>query len=155
MTEFLIGLIGALIGAVLGFISSSLALRLGYHQLFAETVSKNRSEWINAFRANISKFLACSEMLYKSGDTLPNCYAYEKEMLEARALIITSLNTKEPEHRLMYGALTAINYSPENTKFYEQQVCILELAQKILKPEWERVKSEAKGKKNKKKICEN
>lgn len=147
MTELLSGLIGSLIGAVLGFITSFLTLRLGYHQLFAETVSKNRSEWINAFRANISKFLACAEMLYKSENNTQNCCTCEKEMIEARALIITSLNTKEREHVLMYGALTAIDCSPENTRFYEQQLCIIELAQKILKPEWERVKSEARGSK--------
>lgn len=147
MTEILIGLIGALIGAVLAFISSSLALKLGCRQLFAETVSKNRNEWINAFRANISNFLACAEMLYKFGDKEESSVTHEKEMREARALIITSLNTKEREHVLMYGALTAIDCSPENTRFYEQQLCILELTQKILKPEWERVKSEARGRK--------
>lgn len=151
MIELLSGLIGSLVGAALGFLASFLTLRLGYHQLFAETVSKNRSEWVNSFRENVSRFLSCAEIFHtrdKKKCDEERLLSYKKEMLEARALLITSLNTKEREHVLMYGALTAIDCSPENTRFYEQQLCITELAQKILKPEWERVKSEARGRKN-------
>lgn len=61
-------------------------------------------------------------------------------------MIITRLNMKESDHILMYGAITQIDYSPKSTSFYAEQVAIIELAQKILKPEWERVKNEAKGK---------
>ena len=150
MTEELIsGLIGAVAGALIGFIASLLTLRFNYHQLFASTVSSNRTEWINVWRENISKFLACAEILHtkvRTDDNEIELLEYEKELLEARAMVITRLNTKETDHVLMYGALTKIDYSPSSPSFYAQQVVIIELAQKILKPEWERVKNEAKGK---------
>lgn len=150
MTEQLIsGLIGAIIGALISFVASILVLRFNYHQLFASTVSSNRMEWINVWRLNISKFLACAEILHtkvRTDDNEKELLEYEKELLEARAMIITRLNTNESDHVLMYGALTQIDYSPSNPNFYAQQVVIIELAQKILKPEWERVKDEAKGK---------
>jgi len=147
--QLLSGLIGAVVGAIFGFIASFLTLRLGYHQLFASTVSSNRMEWINVWRENISKFLACAEILHtkvKTNDNEKELLGYEKELLEARAMIITRLNTKENDHVLMYGALTQIDYSPLSQSFYAQQTAIIELARKILKPEWERVKNEAKGK---------
>lgn len=150
MTEELIsGLIGAIAGALIGFIASLLTLRFNYHQLFASTVSSNRMEWINVWRENISKFLACAEILHtkdRTNDNEKELLGYEKELLEARAMIITRLNTKENDHVLMYGALTQIDYSPLSQSFYAQQTVIIELARKILKPEWERVKNEAKGK---------
>ena len=147
--QLLSGLIGAIVGALIVFITSILTLRFNYHQLFAETVSKNRMEWINVWRENISKFLSCAEILHtnvKTDDNKKELLEYEKELLEARAMVITRLNTHEKDHILMYGALTQIDYSPSSSAFYAQQVAIIELARKILKPEWERVKSEAKGK---------
>lgn len=150
MTEELIsGLIGAVAGALIGFIVSLLTLRFNYHQLFASTVSSNRMEWINVWRENISKFLACAEILHtkvRTNDNEKELLEYEKQLLEARAMIITRLNIKENDHVLMYGALTQIDYSPSSQNFYAQQTTIIELARKILKPEWERVKDEAKGK---------
>ena len=147
--EFLNGLIGAVVGAIFGFIASFLTLRFNYHQLFASTVSSNRMEWINVWRESISKFLACAEILHttvKTDNNEKELVEYEKELLEARAMIITRLNTKESDHVLMYGTLTQIDYSPSSQSFYAQQTAIIELSQKILKPEWERVKNEAKGK---------
>ena len=40
-------LLSALIGVLFGFFASLLTLRFYYRQLFAETVSKNRMDWIN------------------------------------------------------------------------------------------------------------
>ena len=38
--------------------------RYNYNQLFAQTISNNRMDWINVWRENISKFLACAEFLH-------------------------------------------------------------------------------------------
>lgn len=149
MEEWLSALIGALIGAFLSAIATYFTLRFNYRQLFAETVSKNRMDWINVWRENVSKFLACAEILHthtKKDDDCNELIGCEKELLESRAMILTRLNTTERDHVLMYGAITQIDYTPSSTSFYAQQVAIIELAQKILKPEWERVKMEAKGK---------
>lgn len=60
MSEFISGVIGALIG----FLGSFLALRLEYKKLFAETVSKSRMKWIDNFRKEFSVFLGtCSYLM--------------------------------------------------------------------------------------------
>ena len=60
MSEFISGVIGALIG----FLGSFLALRLEYKKLFAETVSKSRMEWIDNFREECSVlFGTCSYLM--------------------------------------------------------------------------------------------
>ena len=151
MEEQILNLLSGFIGIIIGFISSALLLRYNYHQLFATTVSSNRMDWINVWRQNLSKFISCAEIIHTTLETQDNkekLLEYKKEMLEARAMIITRLNTKELNHVLIYGLLTKLDCSPSNSNFYSQQVEIIELAHKILKLEWERVKSEAKGKKN-------
>ena len=60
MSEFISGVIGALIG----FLGSFLALRLEYKKLFAKTVSKSRMEWIDNFREEFSVFFGtCSYLM--------------------------------------------------------------------------------------------
>lgn len=60
MSEFISGVIGALIG----FLGSFLALRLEYKKLFAETVSKSRMKWIDNFRKEFSVFFGtCSYLM--------------------------------------------------------------------------------------------
>lgn len=149
MSEVLSGLIGALIG----FVSSFLVLRFYYKQLFAQTVSSNRMDWINVWRENISKFLACAEFLHKhkdknceKGDGCDKCCEYEKEMYQARSMIISRLNLTEGNHVLMKASLDGFDYNDDEKTFIAKREYILELARQILKPEWERVKHEAKGK---------
>ena len=143
--EVLSGLIGGVVGAAITLVCSLLTLRYSYSQLYAQTVSSNRMDWINVWRENISKFLATAEILHKE-NKLSNAHEYEKEMLEARAMIITRLNTSEEDHLLMYAALMNLDYTSDDNVFEEKRLIITELARKILKFEWERVKKEAKGK---------
>jgi len=145
MEDWLAALIGAIIGAVFGFIASWLTLRFNYHQLFAQTVSSNRMDWINVWRENIAKLLACAEVLHSKKPS-DHCKC-EKEFFEARAMIIIRLNPKEPKHVLMNKLLENFDYKINNKNFNTQKEAIIELAQSILKPEWERVKKEAKGEK--------
>ena len=143
MSEVVSGLIGALIG----FVSSFLVLRFNYKQLFAQTVSNNRMDWINVWRENISKFLACAEFLQKHKDKkCEKCCEYEKEMYQAKSMIVSRLNLTEESHILMKASIENIDINDDDKTFIAKREYILELARQILKPEWERLKDEAKGK---------
>ena len=120
--------------------------RYNYHQLYAETVSKNRMEWINIWRENLSVFLACAEMLHTACNSGER-EGYRKEMLIARGRIVMRLNDREAEHVALYRAIMNLDCAPCNENFYKQVVQIEGMARAILKTEWERVKKEAKGKK--------
>lgn len=165
MEEWVAGLIGALVGALIGFIASVLTLRFNYKQLFAQTVSNNRMDWINVWRLNISKFLACTELLIeqkkckcKKKDDCTDCneckcdckdckiVEYKKEFYESRGMITSRLNMEEELHVLMFAAINQIHYDNTLKDFVLKREYILELERKILKTEWERVKDEARGK---------
>ena len=151
MEEWLAGLLGALIGAALTFFASWLLLRFQYRQLFAQTVSSNRMEWINVWRENISVFLARAEILNRYNCCAAKCknktlLTYEKELLEARNMITSRLNMNEELHKLMFKAINQISLQTPDKEFAPKREYILELAREILKPEWERVKNEARGK---------
>ena len=148
----IIALAGVILSVGISLLVALLTRRYNYHHLFAETVSKNRMEWINVWRENISTFLALAETLhecYKKGTSCALC-ELKKEMLKARAMITTRLNMTEELHCLMFAAIKQIDCSQSNTQFEAQREYIEELARKILKPEWERVKNEAQGKNRKK-----
>lgn len=153
--------VAAVIGAVFGFIASWLTLRFNYNQLFAQTVSNNRMDWINVWRENISKFLACTELLIEhkcEGKKKNDCkeckcdckdckiIEYKKEFYESRGMITSRLNMEEELHILMFAAINQIHYNNEREDFIPKREYILELERKILKNEWERVKDEARGK---------
>lgn len=157
MEEWLAALIGAIIGALVSGVATYVTVRFNYRQLFAETVSKNRMDWINVWRENISKFLACAEMLREckcpnktaSNGKLTTCreqMEYRKEFYESRAMITSRLNLNERLHVLMLAAINQIDFRLTDEEFVAKREYIIELARKILKPEWERVKDEAKGK---------
>lgn len=60
-------------------------------------------------------------------------------------MITTRLNLAENSHQLIYAAILEIDTSQQNENFNVQCAYIEETARNILKPEWERVKDEAKG----------
>lgn len=151
ITSTLIALAGVVFSAIVSFIVSAAATRFNYKQLFAETVSKNRMEWINVWRENISTFLACAEILHEPSGTTPSGSGAPNDdmrfkLYEARAMITSRLNMEEELHKIMFSAINTLDWSPSNGKFAAQREYILETARQILKPEWERVKHEAKGK---------
>lgn len=143
----LLDLFVGIVGAIIGYVLSLLTLRFSYKQLFADTVSKNRMDWINVWRENISKFLACAEYLNSNRDKEP-CAEMIVRLYEARAMIASRLNLTEELHTLMLAAINTLDYQADSKTFIAQREYILELARQILKPEWERVKREAKGKKH-------
>lgn len=138
------GLIGAIIGAALGIIGTFLTLRFYYKQLYAQTVSSNRMDWINVWRDNISTFLALAEELNFQRTSFTSEQGVQ--LKKAKNEIITRLNMKEEKHVLMCRAINELDYTMNREKFVAQKEYIILLTQEILKPEWERVKAEAKGK---------
>ena len=61
-------------------------------------------------------------------------------------MITTRLNMEEEPHILMYGALMNFDWKMKDDLDFKKQCEVVELlAREILKPEWERVKKEAKG----------
>lgn len=156
----IIALAGVILSVGISLMVSLLTRRYNYNQLFAETVSKNRMEWINVWRESVSTFLAIAEILHECNTkgkginacTTTNCNTCElqKEMLKAREMITTRLNMTEELHCLMFAAVKGLDYSSDNTEFPAQCEYIEELTRQILKPEWERVKTEARGKNQKK-----
>ncbi len=155
----LIALGGVLVSVLITLLLGLSTGKYNYNQLFAETVSKNRMDWINVWRENISTFLACAKVLHKFYSTNwktadnnskeadkfdEDDYLFKLE--QSRSMITTRLNMKEEMHVLMFGAINKLDYDKDNDKFNAQCEYIEKLARSILKPEWERVKEEAKGK---------
>ena len=153
ITSALIAVGGVVLSLLVTIAFGIITNHYNYNQLFAQTVSDNRMDWINVWRENISKFLACAEFLHRhndknceKSDECDKCYEYEKEMYQAKSMIISRLNLTENEHVFMKASLDNFDYNDDEKTFIVKREYILELARKILKPEWERVKQEAKGK---------
>ncbi|MDE7372449.1 MAG: hypothetical protein K2N18_00105 [Clostridia bacterium] len=155
----IIALIGVLVSVLITLILGLATRKYNYNQLFAQTVSSNRMEWINVWRENISTFLACAKVLHKyysaGASAIDNNSAkddkfdendYLFKLEQSRTMITTRLNLKEDMHVMMFGAINQLDYGKDNGKFNLQCEYIEELARSILKPEWERVKEEAKAK---------
>ena len=62
MDSAIIGLIGGLIGSLITLVIGLLTTRFSYNNLFADTVSKSRNNWINTWRDELSNFLAIADM---------------------------------------------------------------------------------------------
>lgn len=149
-----IALGGVLVSTVISIWIASRATRFDYKQLFAQTVSNNRMDWINVWRENLAIFLSRAEVLhhYNCPKNCPHtmcsdCLAtkLETELLEAKGKILIRLNLREPKHVLMRKLLTEFDASASDYKEKCEKIELL--AMEILKEEWERVKQEANGKK--------
>lgn len=141
MSEIVIALIGALVGAVLGIFGTALTLRFNYRQLYAETVSSNRNEWRYQLREFIATML--SEAYECAGLEKSKTYYLNRNQ------VLSRLNLKEPLHKMMEHLIyeldkvyVGIDYKEH---FLTLQQNIIDVSQKLLKLEWETVKKEAKG----------
>ena len=88
----ILSFIGALAGAVIGFVGSWLLLKYNYKDLFAKTVSSNRMDWINKFRDEIAMVIGTIRILKHSE---PPYYDYRADILkaeQARVRLLTRLN---------------------------------------------------------------
>ena len=143
----LISASGVFVSLLVTIVFNALASKFNYRKLFAETVSQNRMDWINVWRENVSVFLAASRVLhdfqYKAG---PNFDEYVFRQQQAKAMVTTRLNLTENLHQEFLIAINAVDFRCTDEKKFSCACEMVEvLARKILKPEWERVKEEAKG----------
>lgn len=164
------GFWGALAGALIGGLITSLigifTLRFSYNDLYAKTISSSRNEWITIWRDEVSKFLAISDMLRyenfnKDGDNSKdeniekdNVNSDYLKMLEeyhiSKNKILMRLNLDEKKHQEVYLLINKIAYENglKDDEYKITKECLMAVTRDLLKEEWERVKLEARGKKN-------
>lgn len=139
----MLAFIGGIIGVVVGFLGSWLALKFNYKQLFADTVSKNRMDWINNFREELSIVLGTYKVLpYKK------TYADILKAERARVKLLTRLNQDTAKASNEYNAIFADKLDSIDFNLVYNKVLYNELvdySRKILEVEWRRVKKEAQG----------
>ena len=172
MEEWLTILLSSIGGGGVGWLISGLTLNFNYKRLFAETVSQNRMDWMNIWRENLSILIGSAESIHNApyykddknferpdgdmteqelqdiylyGDKNSPYVKYRNEFYKARNAIISRINMTEEKHVLMFGALNKFDFARDNENFETEKAYIIELARAILKPEWERLKREAKG----------
>ena len=159
--EAVLTLSGAIIGAVIGFVASWLTLKYNYKKLFSETVSHSRMEWINAFREDFAIVIgtALNNAKCDRRQSCEKCQACERcqtcEKLlaaeQARVRLLTRLNmhterTGNEYNKVFAERLTALPLCGAKKGITNEDIeKLIELARKILEPEWQRVKNEAKG----------
>ena len=153
MDSAIIGLIGGLIGSLITLVIGLLTTRFSYNNLFADTISKSRNNWINTWRDELSNFLAIADMLRHETTTKKACNEHEyfellKEYHIAKNKIIMRLNLNEKRHQEVYLLINKIAYEKplENDDYKIAKEALMAVSRDLLKEEWERVKLEAKGK---------
>lgn len=152
MDSAIIGLIGGLIGSLITLVIGLLTTRFSYNNLFADTVSKSRNNWINTWRDELSKFLAIADMLRHENTTKKECNEHEyiellKEYHIAKNKILMRLNLNEKRHKEVYRLINKIAYEkPLYDDYKIAKEALMDVSRDLLKEEWERVKLEAKGK---------
>ena len=153
MDSAIIGLIGGLIGSLITLVIGLLTTRFSYNNLFADTISKSRNNWINTWRDELSNFLAIADMLRHENTTKKACNEYEyiellKEYHIAKNKIIMRLNLNEKRHQEVYLLINKIAYEKSlgDDDYKVAKEALMAVSRDLLKEEWERVKLEAKGK---------
>lgn len=162
MNEALSGLLGAILGAGIALLGTMLTNKLGYKNLFAEVVSKNRMDWINNFREELSVFLGTAKFVHdlclkkcslcdetKCLDKAERCKLI-CDLEKARVKLLTRLNqdiSKDGnEYNKKFAALISeLQIFNTDDDFIDKYNEIIKVARGILEPEWVKVKKEAKG----------
>lgn len=149
-----IALGGVILSVGISFIVSLWTRRYNYNQLFAETVSESRNKWLNEMRDSISTMLAEAQNPCTLTDEDAQCKnkkclltddkVRSKKYWKARNEIVLRLNLTEPFHQALFNEIRQLDCLNNNNQ--EQTINnIITFSQEILKEEWEKVKSEAKG----------
>jgi len=110
MTEATGTVVSAIVAAIVALIVGHLQNRLGGHQLFAETVSRERMEWIKAFRDEIADMLAHAEVLVRcKGFERDECPCQRTEYCKARARLLSRMNLTEDFHIALMGLIVRLD----------------------------------------------
>lgn len=146
INEILSGVLGAILGAMISF----LTLRYNYRDLYARNISANRMEWINNFREEVSIIIATlkREKSKHANKSYDEGYIFEAE--KARAKLLTRLNGDTSKsgnefNKAMTDILNQLNFEDPCINSEIQIRALIVLSRKILEPEWKRVKDEAGG----------
>lgn len=144
-------IIGAVLGGLIGFIASWFTLKYNYKKLFAETVSFNRMDWINRFRDEFAEIVGMIRILKNSELPYSECRTDILQAEQARVRLLTRLNMHTERFGNEYNAVFAervemLNFYGVDKVSEDDLQKLIELARKILEPEWQRVKNEAEGK---------
>jgi hypothetical protein len=148
MNETIYGLIGLIFGSGISFI-------IFKRQTWGEIVSKNRMEWINNFREEVSKVLLPVELNIQrsNDDSIPNTdettCSILKDGFYSKNKLLTRLNINhganiDANQKLaeLLDEYSIKNFHNLDDKWGKQ---VIFLTKMILEPEWRRVKKEAKG----------
>lgn len=139
VTGAVIAFVGVALSVGVSLIVSLWTRKYNYNQLFAETVSKSRNKWLNEMRGFISTMLTEAENSKRQ-----NSAPHTKKYWKARNEIVLRLNLTEPFHQALFNEIKQLDCL--NNGNQKQTIDkIIFLSQAILKEEWEKVKSEAKG----------
>ena len=143
----LIALSGVLISALIAFISAG-------HSLYINSVTVERSKWINALRTNISDFSKLIRTFhYKTNYenlslTSPENTKYIEELHGLIALIKLQLNPKgsfDSNIITILGQMPSKAQSKSDLDVLRMDDLLIAHCQWLMKAEWERVKLEASG----------
>ena len=154
---------GELISAIIAFagvvLSTAISLfiamwnrRYNYDQLFAETVSQSRNKWLNEIREYLSEMLANKRrIVYENlcdSNVTDVCNKYDA----CRYQVLMRLNIEESLHRELRSLIMALELFDDKTiesgkekDYIATEMAIIEVSREILKEEWDKVKTEAKG----------
>lgn len=145
--ELVVTILGTLV------FSGLLTWQFNYHNLFAETVSKSRMDWINCFREEMATIIAVLERNVDE-DEKSGTVDYRYEGYKARAKLRTRLNMDTEKNGNEYNEvlddiLRSLRFDGTDRNIEETKEMLIELTRDILEPEWQRVKKEAKGRQRK------
>jgi hypothetical protein len=145
----------AVSGVILsGFVSALVSRRTNY----LNVVTAERSKWIEKLRSSLAKYSAVSHAVfykaktenYEPGSkTSPEYYSLIRELQDLRSLLKLQLN---PRGKIDQNIIVLIDYIYDLslTWTFANELAVTERllirhAQWLLKAEWEKVKSEARG----------
>lgn len=122
------GLLSGIVGAIIGFVGSVLALRFSYKNLFAKTVSSERILWLKDMRKFVDELI----WYLKSNED-------KKDIAKYTSPIILRLNTKKDKD--LIKKLKKLEDDPNSEKADDLRADFSQM----FKYEWEKVKCEARG----------
>ncbi len=138
----------ALIGVV---VSAFVAFTVSKRSTYITAVTAERSKWIDKLRGNIADLLGiCGAIHLSSSDkTSEKALAKRQDADRLIALITLQLNPSDKsgiDQNLIKLLRQLVEASEKNDGRYRTfEACFVRHAQFLLKEEWEKVKSEAKG----------
>jgi hypothetical protein len=145
--------------AVSGVILSALVSALISRRTnYLNVVTAERSKWIEKLRGNLAKYSAVAHAVFykaksedwgEGGKTSPEYFALLRELQDLRSLLKLQLN---PKGKIDQNIIVLIDRIYElsrtwtfGTQLAEAERLLVLHAQPLLKAEWEKVKSEARG----------